>query len=185
MLRLHSLVARFRSWFENRLHRILWLYWTQDNIEIVPFLPLEWSLLRYCSLPVQVVPDARNGGFKISTQAFKPRKNEAGVSIDIEELRLRSGFVALSEAPSLMYIIAVLRLTVKSCADVGLRAEHRPVRRDVLRLRPPNPFHGELLGHASPKGLKKLRDGATFAVPLDQAQAGVVHERLKRFNIGT
>jgi hypothetical protein len=119
----------------------------------------------------------------VSSQAFKPRKGEAGVSVDIEELRLAAGHLTSRRVPGLRNIVAVLRTTIDSCENVGLHVEHRPVRRDILKLVPPNPFHAELLGHASPKGLSKLRDNSEFAIALDQEQARMVHSRMNRFNI--
>ena len=146
-------------------------------------LQSDWSLLRYCSRPVQIVPNAKTGGLKISSQAFKPRKGESGVSVDVEELRLRDGHPTSRNVPSLKNVLAVLRVKVHVARKFELNPVHEPIARNVLKLIPPNPYHAELLGALKQKQLSKLRDACEIALPIDVSAVSVVKSRLDRYGV--
>lgn len=135
-------------------------------------------------MPVQISPDKRTNGFKISTQAFKPRKKDEGVSVDVEDLRLRDGFATSKKVPHLRHVLAVLRVQVSDVNKLKYAVEHRPVPRDLLRLMPANPYHAEIeLGQPKVGELKKLLQICQIAVPLEQAEAEALKTRFDRLGI--
>lgn len=108
-------------------------------------------LLRHCRVPVQIVPLKRDGvviGRKISDQAFKAKKGEVGISIDIECLVLRAGKTWQDR----------YGLMPNTCAMIAVRAfEARKHGRGVAWTPKPaeahlvgysaleNPYHGEII----------------------------------------
>ena len=120
-------------------------------------------VLRHCRTPVQIVKCQRNGS-KVSDQALKPRKDEAGVSIDHECLLRKDALPPDHRYGSMPNTFALIALSTGELrkAGGGVAWTPKPDEPDMPfeSQRPANPWHGEIIGHIVPKLARELIQSA-------------------------
>jgi len=104
-------------------------------------------LLRHCTTPVQVVPCPLNGR-KISDQAFKPKKSDVGVSVDLECLLAKDGHTWEDRFGVMPNAVGMIAVTVASARthSAGVAYTPKPAQAELDGyLQKPNPYHGEII----------------------------------------
>ncbi|QUT05190.1 hypothetical protein KFK14_19665 [Sphingobium phenoxybenzoativorans] len=107
----------------------------------------EHNLIRHCKTPYQVVPCPING-LKVSSQAFTTRKEDPGVSIDIECLLHKAGLPSDARFGEMPGTVAMVAVAAKVARSAALGAAWTP-KPEVPELSDAqgaaNPYHGEVI----------------------------------------
>jgi len=133
-------------------------------------------LIRHCRTPVQVVPCAING-HKISDQAFKPGKGDAGLSIDLERLLLNQGLTAMDRfgvMPNTFAMLAVTAADARQHAS-GVCWTPKPAQPELAPnlVAAPNVYHGEIVLPMTPKSGRALYALSVVVHTIINNEAGV------------
>lgn len=105
------------------------------------------NLIRHCKTPYQVVPCPING-LKVSSQAFTTRKEDPGVSVDIECLLHKAGLPSDARFGVMPGTVAMISVTAKDARDAaeGVAWTPKPETTDPDgSVNWPNPYHGEII----------------------------------------
>lgn len=113
---------------------------------------------RYLRTPVQVTPCEKNG-LKISDQAFKGKKTDRGVSIDIKSLMDNDGVSWHNRYGILPNTHALMSVKVKDARAYsnGVAWTPKPIENSGRASDPENPYHGEILHPMTPAQARALQ----------------------------
>ena len=122
--------------------------------------------IRTLQAPDHVVPDELTGGYRISSQAFRPSGADKTVSGDLEQLLTADGLTATVLYPAVVRSVGAASLPVSAVRDVGCEVEHLPVVA--------NWYHGGITGIGDDRRNKTKRTLARASseiVPIDANEA--------------
>lgn len=114
-------------------------------------------LLRHLCIPVQIAQT--NDGFRISSQAFKPKRGEPGTSIDHECLLIKNGMTFADRAglmPNSYGMVGILAQTAREHSG-GIVWTPKPEEPELESFASKaNPFHGEIITPISNANLRSM-----------------------------
>jgi hypothetical protein len=121
------------------------------------------TLLRHLCIPVQILQTAV--GLKISDQAFKPKRNDPGASVDLECLLKKSGKNETDRRGIMpnSYGLAAISAGEARQHSAGVAWTPKPEEPDLDGFAAkPNPFHGEIIKPMDKPNIRSLAAKATL-----------------------
>lgn len=114
-------------------------------------------LLRHLCIPVQVIPTGE--GYRLSDQAFKPRRADPGASVDIECLLLKDGQSHEDRHGRQPNSYALVEITAGEARphSGGVAWTPKPEEPELEGFaREPNPYHGEIIKPISNAAFREM-----------------------------